>query len=85
MDELYFFVNERMKVLLELQKHQIEISGVKYCPISQQEMAELIKCSKVKVNQVIKELSEQGYVETYSARGKYILTQKAVNMLEKFK
>jgi Predicted transcriptional regulator len=82
MENMYFFINERMKVLLELEKHQIEIAGLKICPINQQEISELIECSKVKVNQVIKELSEQGYVVAYHTRGRYILTEKANRVLK---
>jgi len=77
MENLYFFINERMKVLIELDKHQIEIAGVKICPINQQEISELVECSKVKVNQVIKELIDKGYVEIYHTRGRYVLTEKA--------
>ncbi len=82
MENLYFFINERMKVLLELEKHQIEIAGVKICPINQQEISGLVKCSKVKVNQIIKELIEHGYVEAYHTRGRYVLTEKAYRVLK---
>lgn len=77
-----FFINERMKVLIELYKHQINLSGKMISPISQQEIAELIKCSKVKVNQIIKELIEHGFVETYNSKGRYILTDKAIKVIQ---
>jgi predicted transcriptional regulator len=82
MENLYFFINERMKVLLELEKHQIEIAGTKICPINQQEISDLVECSKVKVNQVIKELIKQGYVEAYHTRGRYVLTEKANKVIK---
>ena len=85
MENLNFFINERMKVLMVFEKHQIEISGNKVCPLNQQEISDLVHCSKVKANQVIKELVEQGYVEIYHSRGRYMLTKKAREVLNLFR
>ena len=61
MNEVLNFVNEKTKVLLIIRENQLEIEGKNICPLNQQEMAVLVPCGKLKVNQIIKELIEEGY------------------------
>lgn len=77
------FVNEKMKVLLILKEHQVEIEGTKICPLNQQEIANQVPCGKLKVNQFIKELIDDGYVEMVRVKGRYIITEKGFELLRK--
>ena len=77
MNEVLNFVNEKTKILLVLREKQVEIDGKMVCPLNQQEIASLIECGKVKTNQLIKELIEEGYIEMVHAKGRYMLLEKA--------
>ena len=70
MGELDFFMNDRMK------------EGNSFCPLNQQEIADLVPCSKLKANQIIRELIDAGYVEMIRSRGRYIVTEKGNIVLE---
>ena len=83
MNEVLNFVNEKMKVLLIFNENQLEIEGKSICPLNQQEIAGLVHCGKLKVNQIIKELVEEGYVEMMHAKGRYLITNKGYELLEK--
>ena len=83
MNEVLGFVNEKMKVLLIFKENQLEIEGKNICPLNQQEIANLVHCGKLKVNQIIKELIEGGYVEMVHAKGRYLITSKGFEILEK--
>ena len=60
-----------------------EIDGKKVCPLNQQEIATLIDCGKVKTNQLMKELAEEGYIQMAHAKGRYIILDKGYDLLEK--
>ena len=62
-------------------ERQIPVKGSMIIKLSQQEIAEILNLSKVKVNGIINELKTDGYLIQNSSRGKYILTEKAVNIL----
>lgn len=83
MNEVLGFINEKTKVLMILKDHQLEIDGKKICPLNQQEIADLVPCGKLKVNQMIKELIEQGYVEMLHSKGRYLVTEKGNEVLRK--
>lgn len=83
MNEVLNFVNEKTKILLVLKGKQIEIDGKMVCPLNQQEIASLIECGKVKTNQLMKELSEEGYIQMAHAKGRYIILEKGYDMLDK--
>ena len=83
MNEVLGFINEKTKVLIILKENQLEIDGRKICPLNQQEIADLVPCGKLKANQIIKELVEQGYVEMLHAKGRYIVTEKGNDILKK--
>ena len=80
--ELDFFMNDRMKVLQIIYQHQISVEGNSFCPLNQQEIADLVPCSKLKANQIIRELIDAGYVEMIRSRGRYIVTEKGNIVLE---
>lgn len=83
MNEVLGFVNEKMKILLIFKENQLEIEGKSICPLNQQEIAGLVHCGKQKVNQIIKELIEDGYVKMIHAKGRYYITAKGYEILEK--
>jgi predicted transcriptional regulator len=72
-----------MKVLLIIKEHQIEIDEMMVCPLNQQEIANLVPCGKLKVNQMIKELIDDEYVEMMRQKGRYIITEKGQELLRK--
>lgn len=79
---LEFFANSRYTVLKVLEANQVKIKKIKYVSLSQQEIADIAHFSKVKTNKIINELIGTGYLVLYeNVRGKYVLTDKANNVL----
>ena len=83
MNEVLEFINEKMKVLLILREYQVEIDGLKLCPLNQQEIANNVPCGKLKANQLINELIDSGYIEMMRSKGRYIITEKGYEILKK--
>lgn len=82
MNNINYFMNERMKTLLVLRDHQIDTGDQLVCPLNQIEIASFVGCSKVKVNQILKELTDSGYVNVQK-KGRYILTESANAIITK--
>ena len=76
------FINDKMKVLLAIKEHLIDVEGVSSCPLNQDELASIVGCSKVKVNNLLKELVNDGYVEV-PKKGRYMLTKLAYQVINK--
>ena len=72
-----FFVNDKYKVLDCMAKRQISVQDDVIVKLSQQEIADILGFTKVKVNSIIGDLKDNGYLIQLSARGKYSLTEKA--------
>ncbi|MCX4307047.1 MAG: helix-turn-helix domain-containing protein [Acetatifactor sp.] len=86
MNKIEFFINDRYLVLKTLYEHQIEINNTEICPITQQEIADVLGCSKAKVNMVLNELINNGYVQIYNnTKGRYVLTEEAKKIMKKLK
>jgi len=83
MNEVLGFINDKTKVLLILREHQVEIEGIKLCPLNQQEIANHVPCGKLKANQLINELIDDGYIEMMRSKGRYIITEKGFELLKK--
>jgi len=66
-----------------MEKRQIPLGDSKIVKLSQQEISEVLQISKVKVNAIINDLKSEGYVIQQSPRGRYLLTDKAIKMLNK--
>lgn len=77
MTDLGFFMNEKMTIMKIINQNQTEVDGMFFCPLSQQKIADLVPCSKLKVNQVMKALIDNGYVVMLRIRGRYTTTEKA--------
>jgi biotin operon repressor len=79
---LEFFTNDRFKVLQCMANRQIQVKDVVIVPLSQQDIADIVKLSKKKVNTIITELKDSGYVVQQSpSRGKYLITEKALQAI----
>lgn len=83
MNDVLNFINEKTKILLVLKEKQVEIDGKLVCPLNQQEIASLVECGKVKTNQLMKELADEGYIQMAHAKGRYIVLDKGYDMLER--
>ena len=82
-EQVRIFTNDRYLVLKTLYEHQIEINNSEICPITQQEIADAIGCSKARINLVLNELIDNGYVKIYNnAKGRYILTEEAKKIIK---
>jgi len=83
---LEFFLNDRYRILQCMAERQISVNGKTIVPLSQQDIADVVQVSKKKVNIVISELKENGYVLQQSpARGKYSLTEKALRTVDRIR
>ena len=77
-----YFGNDKYRVLACMAKRQIAVKDTIVIKLSQQEIADILQLSKVKVNAIIAELKSDDYLTQRSPRGNYSLTAKAVLALE---
>lgn len=76
------FANDKYKLLLFLSKKQIDIAGNCYISLSQQEIADGIGFSKLKTNNLIKDLKDLGCLTSYMGKnGKYQITEQGYHVL----
>lgn len=69
-------------LLLKLMyQNEVIVLNKKVIPLTQQEIAETLCFSKMKVNAMFILLQEQGYIEQ-QMRGKYVLTKKTEIILD---
>lgn len=79
------FLNDYYDLLKLMHDNEAVILDEKIIPLTQQQIASTLKCSKMKVNSMFGILQKECFVEQ-RARGKYVLTEKAekiLNTLEK--
>lgn len=76
-----YFGNDKCSVLTCMAERQIQVKDCVVIKLSQQEVADILHLSKVKVNAIIAELKSDGYLTQKSPRGKYSLTDKATAAL----
>ena len=72
-----FFMNDRYRVLECMAQRQIIANDEAVVKLSQQEIADTLGFTKSKVNSIIRELIQKGYVTQVNVRGKYALTENA--------
>ncbi len=77
------FINSRMKIILIIYEHQIRIEKTCFCPLNQQEISDLVPCSKLKTNQILNDLIKEGYLEMIRRRGRYALTKKSMEIINR--
>ncbi|MDD4295446.1 MAG: helix-turn-helix domain-containing protein [Ruminiclostridium sp.] len=77
--DLEFFLNDRYRILQCMVERQVDVKGQLIVPLSQQDIADMVKLSKKKVNIIIGELKSSGYILQHNpTRGKYLLTDEAL-------
>ena len=75
MYSLDFFGNDYYKVLSFLYDNQIQVKEEKYVILSQQELADIVQFSKMKTNDILKELRKNGFIDNFeNKRRKYVIT-----------
>ena len=79
MDHLNYFVNDKFKTLLLM--HQRTVSdGMVY--ITQQEVADELGVSRIKINGIFRELEENNYILSDSMhRGRYLSRQDGIEAI----
>lgn len=87
MFNLIDFTNDKYKILKFLYDNQIQVKDEKYVVLSQQEIADMNRFSKNKINTIIKELRKDGFIDGFNnTKGKYVITKngnKVVEVVEK--
>lgn len=76
-----YFANDKYRVLACMYERQISVMDSFIIKLSQQEIADILRLSKAKVNAIIAELKNDDYIIQESPRGKYSLTEKAIKAL----
>ena len=79
-----YFANDRYKVLSAMHDRQISVNDENVVKLSQQEISEIVGISKVKVNGIIAELKNDGYLVS-KKKGHYQLTSKATNEISSYR
>lgn len=78
LNDVDLFLNDNYQVLMVLYSHQQEVNGNVFTAITQQEIADNMDFSLMKINAIINKLKKAGYVNSYkNSRGRYKLTDKA--------
>lgn len=75
------FLNDKYKLLKLLYDNQTFVLNKKVIPLTQQEISAALGMSKAKVNSLIGDLQENGYI-SLETRGKYALLNKGVLIVE---
>lgn len=80
-----FFVNDRFQILKILYENQVTIGDNQFVPVTQEELAVLLECSKAKVNKVLNEVIDAGYVAVFNgSKGRYRITEKGLEAIQKY-
>ncbi len=75
------FLNDSYKLLELLFDNQTIVLDKKIVPITQNEIGNALGMSKAKVNLLIGQLQNEGYV-SIEGRGKYVLSEKAILLIK---
>lgn len=79
-----FFMNDRFIVLKILYENQVTIGENQFTPVTQEELANLAQFSKAKVNKLLNELMDGGYVIMFNGiKGRYQITKCGYDALKK--
>ena len=83
LNDVDLFLNDNYQVLMVLYSHQQKVNGNVFTAITQQEIADNIDFSLMKINGIISKLKKAGYVNSYkNSRGRYQLTDKAYSLID---
>lgn len=80
------FANDKYKILKVVFDNEIKVNSDTYTNLNQQEIADIAKFSKKKVNILVNELINDGFLDKFNdLRGKYKLTaegEKVINLMQ---
>lgn len=80
--DIEMFMNDNFKVLRLMQNNIILINKAHICPMTQQEIAESLGFSLMKVNAIMITLRNGKYIDRYkNSRGRYVITTKGKKVL----
>lgn len=80
-----FFVNDRFHILKVLYDNQAKIGDNVFTPVTQEELSSITKWSKAKVNKVLNELIDNGYVVVFNgSKGRYQITDSGLQVIKRF-
>lgn len=83
MSKLQYFTNDNFRTLSYL--YDIRTNNNK-AHVTQQEIADALGVSRIKVNKIIGELKNTEYIEQDGNHlGRYVLTDKAISVIETFR
>lgn len=83
MINLNLFTNDTYKLLKFLYDNQIQAKEDYYVVLSQQEIADILHYSKLKTNNIMKDLRNNNFITTFNnKRGKYMITNKGYRVIE---
>lgn len=76
------FANDKYKILKVVFDNEIKVNSDAYTNLNQQEIADIAKFSKKKVNILVNELINDGFLEKFNdLRGKYKLTAEGIKVI----
>ena len=83
MINLNLFANDTYKLLKFLYDNQIQVKEDYYVVLSQQEIADILHYSKLKTNNIMKDLRNNDFITTFNnKRGKYMINNKGYKVIE---
>lgn len=79
------FLNNDYKVLEIINENQFKDDNNTYCPLTQEEIAKRIGCSRITINSILKRLKKDGFITQNPNNKRYSTTQKSLELVKKIK
>lgn len=79
--DIKLFLNDYYKLIKLLHDNEVSVLDEVFVPLTQQQIADTMNYSKMKVNGMFIELQKRGLVEQKS-RGKYVLSDSAESIID---
>ena len=84
-EKIDFLTNNNYKTLLAIYNHQITVEGESYCPLSQNDLANVVNVSKATMINILKQLYENDLLIKSENSKKYVLSPCALEIIKNFK
>ncbi len=78
--DIKLFLNDYYKLIKLLHDNEVSVLDEVFVPLTQQQIANTLNYSKMKVNGMFIELQKRGFVEQ-KTRGKYVLSDSAESII----
>ena len=82
MSKINVLLNENYTILKIIEDNTVTLMGLKYCPLSQTDIASIAKMNRITCGNIIARLKEEGFLEKETGSKKYILTKDAIKILK---